>query len=131
MFDNLNDENLLLYAIKCYDTPNCVMSEFNEDYSRIYLIKKLFTKYLNNSELNTRLILNHIVILYNVFGSEGATRLLFYNIKEEYYSLLKPFLILLNYMPDVVSGVNGEDIISSDISLNQEVVTCLRNLGNS
>lgn len=130
MFDNLNDENLLMYAIKCYDTPNCVMSEFHEDYSRIYLLKKLFTKYLNNSELNTRLILNHIVIVYNVFGSEGATRLLFFHLKEEHYPLLKPFLILLNFMPDVVYGIDGVDILSSEISLDEEIVKCLRALEN-
>ncbi len=130
MFDNLNDENLLMYAIKCYDTPNCVMSEFHEDYSRIYLLKKLFTKYLNNSELNTRLILNHIVIVYNVFGSEGATRLLFFHLKEEHYPLLKPFLILLNFMPDAVYGIDGVDILSSEISLDEEIVKCLRALEN-
>lgn len=130
MFDNLNDENLLMYAIKCYDTPNCVMSEFHEDYSRIYLLKKLFTKYLNNSELNARLILNHIVIVYNVFGSEGATRLLFFHLKEEHYPLLKPFLILLNFMPDIVYGIDGVDILSSDISLDEEIVKCLRALEN-
>jgi hypothetical protein len=131
MFDNLNDENLLLYAIKCYDTPNCVMSEFQEDYSRIFLLKKSFTKYLNANELNVRLILNHIVIIYNVFGSEGATRLMFFHLKEEHYPLLKPFLILLNFMPDVIYGIDERDILSSDISLNQEVVTCLRHLDNS
>jgi len=130
MFGNLNDENLLMYAIKCYDTPNCVMSEFHEDYSRIYLLKKLFTKYLNNSELNTRLILNHIVIVYNVFGSEGATRLLFFHLKEEHYPLLKPFLILLNFMPDAVYGIDGVDILSSEISLDEEIVKCLRALEN-
>lgn len=130
MFDNLNDDNLLMYAIKCYDTPNCVMSEFHEDYSRIYLIKKLFTKYLNNAELNARLILNHIVIVYNVFGSEGATRLLFFHLKEEHYPLLKPFLILLNFMPDVVYGIDGDDILSSQIALDEEIVRCLRALEN-
>ena len=130
MFDNLNDENLMLYAIKCYDTPNCVMSEFHEDYSRIYLIKKLFTKYLNNSELNARLILNHIVIVYNVFGSEGATRLLFFHLKEEHYPLLKPFLILLHFMPDVVYGIDGKNVLSSEIPLEEEIVKCLRVLEN-
>ena len=130
MFDNLNDDNLLMYAIKCYDTPNCVMSEFHEDYSRIYLIKKLFTKYMNSSEPNTRLILNHIVIVYNVFGSEGATRLLFFHLKDEHYPLLKPFLILLNFMPDVVYGIDGVDILSSEIPLDEEIVKCLRALEN-
>jgi hypothetical protein len=130
MFDDLNDDNLLMYAIKCYDTPNCVMSEFHEDYSRIYLLKKLFTKYLNANELNVRLILNHIVIVYNVFGSEGATRLMFFHLKEEHYSLLKPFLILLNFMPDVIYGIDGKDILSADIPLEEEIVKCLRALEN-
>lgn len=126
MFANLDNENLLLYAIKCYDTPNCVMTEFNEDYSRIFLLKKLCTKYLNANELNIRLILNHIMILYNVFGSEGATRLLFFHLKKEHYPFLKPFLILLNFMPDVVYGIDGVDILSSEIPLDEEIVKCLR-----
>lgn len=131
MFDDLNDENFMLYAVKCYDTPNCVMSEFEEDFNRIFLLKKIFTKYTNFGELNVRLILNHIVIIYNVFGVEGATRILFFVLKDDHYPLLKPFLILLNFMPNVVYGIKGQDIRSSDISLNQEIVSCLRVLEKS
>jgi len=128
MFDNLTNENVMLYAIKCYDTPNCVMSEFEEDFNRILYIKKSFTKYTRCSDLNARLILNHIMIIYNVFGIECATRLLFHRLDEDQYEYIKPFLIMLNYMPSVVKGIRGEDIISSDIPLNREIVTCLRTL---
>jgi hypothetical protein len=65
-----------------------------------------------------------------VFGSEGATRLLFFHLKEEHYPLLKPFLILLNFMPDAVYGIDGVDILSSEISLDEEIVKCLRALEN-
>jgi hypothetical protein len=68
--------------------------------------------------------------VYNVFGSEGATRLLFFHLKEEHYSLLKPFLILLNFMPDVIYGIDGKDILSADIPLEEEIVKCLRALEN-
>jgi hypothetical protein len=127
MFDDINDENVLLYAVKCYDSPNCVMSEFSEDYNRIQLIKKMFTRYLNSGELNARLILNHIVVVYNVFGIEGASRLLFYHMREEHYSLLKPFLVLLSIMPAEFI-IRGNLILSSDIPLDKEIVKCLRNL---
>ena len=130
MFDDLNDANFMMYAIKCYDTPNCVTSEFQEDFNRIFLVKKLFTKYLNSGELNVRLILNHIVIIYNVFGVEAATRILFFQLKEDHYSLLKPFLIMLNFMPDVVYGIEGKNIRSADVPLDGEIVKCLRVLKN-
>jgi len=128
MFDQLNDSNILLYAIKCYDTPNCVMSEFEDDFNRIYRIKKAFTKYKKGKELNFQLILNHIVILYNVFGVECATRLLFYKLDVDHYSLVKPFLLALNYMPDAVFGIQNKNVLSSDIPLDKEIVECLRHL---
>mgnify|MGYP006273721215 CR=1 FL=1 len=125
MFDNLNDANYLLYAAKVYDKPNAVMSEFEEDLNRILYIKRLFTKYYATGVLKERLVMNHIVILYNVFG-DAATRLLFLKLDEKDYEVLKPFLILLNHMPEIVYGINGKNILSSDIHLDTGTVECLR-----
>jgi len=74
---NLNDENFIMYAIKAYNKPNCVMSEFEEDIKRIKYIKRLIKRYSITGDLKERLILNHIIILSNVFGIEATVRMLF------------------------------------------------------
>ena len=126
MFDDLNDSNFILFASKAYDTPNCVMSEFEEDLNRIQYIKRLITKYNNGGELKDRLIINHLMVLYNVFGVDAATRILFFKLEPEDYPVLKTFLVFLNYMPDVIFGINGYDIMSSNIQLDKGVIKCLR-----
>jgi hypothetical protein len=128
MFDDLTEDNFLLYAIKAFDSPSCVMSEFEEEMNRIQYIKRLFTKYYNGSELKDRLIINHLMVLYNVFGVEAATRILFYKLEEKDYSVLKTFLVFLNFMPGRVKGIRGKDIIASDISLDVGTVRCLRKI---
>ena len=128
MFDNLTEDNFLLYAIKAFDSPSCVMSEFEEELNRIQYIKRLFTKYYNGSELKDRLIINHLMVLYNVFGVEAATRILFYKLEEKDYSVLKTFLVFLNFMPGIVRGIRGKDIIASDISLDVGTIRCLRKI---
>lgn len=128
MFDNLTPDNFLIYAMKAYDTPNCIMSEFSEDMTRIQYIKRLMSKYLSGGELKERLLLNHIVIFNNSFGPEATTRILFYKLDPTYYPLLKTFLLYLSLMPEVVKGINGSNIISSDIPLDEGAVQCLRKL---
>jgi len=128
MFDDLTEDNFLLYAIKAFDSPSCVMSEFEEEMNRIQYIKRLFTKYYNGSELKDRLIINHLMVLYNVFGVEAATRILFYKLEEKDYSVLKTFLVFLNFMPGRVKGIRGKDIIASDVSLDVGTVRCLRKI---
>lgn len=115
MIDNLCDDNFLIYAMKAYDKPNCIMSEFEEDLKRIKYIKRLIRRYRLTGELKERLILNHIIILANVFGIESAVRMLFFKIDREDYDILKTFLVFLNYMPKTVHGVNGKNIHSADI----------------
>jgi hypothetical protein len=88
----------------------------------------LFGRYKLSGDLKERLILNHIILLYNVFGAEPATRILFYRVDESDFDVLKTFLIYLNYMPVKVKGINGRDIISSDILLDMAVADILRNL---
>ena len=126
MIDDLNDDNFLIFAMKCYDSPKCIMSEFEEDLKRIKYIKRLIKRYRTTGELKERLILNHLIILSNVFGTKNAVRMLFYKIDKEDYNILKTFLIFLGYMPSVISGINGTNINSSDISVDLFVGKRLR-----
>lgn len=126
MFDDLNYSNVLLYAAKCYDKPTCIQSEFEEDYKKLKYIKRLLQRYRNNGEIKERLLLNHLIVAQNVFGVEHCTRMLFFKIDEKDYSALKTFLIFTSAMPDVVRGINGKDIISSDIPVDLIVADLLR-----
>jgi hypothetical protein len=128
MFENLNDDNFQLFAAKAYEKPNAVMSEFEEDLNRILYLKRLLTKFYSSKILKDRLIMNHIIVLYNVFGIETTTRMLFYKLDNRDLEVLKPFLIFLNLLPDVVYGINGKNIMTADIKLDQEAVRCLRNI---
>ena len=118
----------MLYAIKSYNTPNMIMKEFASDYRRIKFIRSLFKRYITTGILKERLILNHLIILYNVFGVEATTRLLFQRIDKEYYPQLKTFLVYLYCMPDVVTGIDGVNIISSDIIMDEFIINTLREL---
>jgi len=127
-FDDLSNENIMLYAAKVYDKPNCIMSEFKEDMKRFNYLKRLFFRYRKISEVKERLILNHLVVLYNVFGIEAATRLLFYKISKEDYPALKTYLIFLSCMPETVIGIKGHNIKSSDIPVDMKIANILRDI---
>jgi len=127
-FDDLTSENFLLYAVKAYDKPNCIMSEFKEDMKRFNYLKRLFRRYRKMGELRERLVINHLVVIYNVFGVEVATRMLFYKISKEDYSALKTYLLFLNYMPAVVHGIKDQDIISSEIPVDMKIAEVLREI---
>jgi hypothetical protein len=127
-FDDLGNENFMLYAAKCYDKPNVIMSEFKEDMKRFNYLKRLFHKYRKNNEMREQLILNHLVIVYNVFGVEPATRMLFFKMSKEDYSALKTFLLFLSFMPNVVKGIKGQDIHSSDIDVDMKIASILRKI---
>lgn len=125
-FDNLTSDNIMMYAIKAYDKPNCIMSEFSEDMKRFNYLKRLFRRYRKHNELRERLVLNHLVVLNNVFGPEIMTRLLFFEMSESDYPQLKTYLLFLSCMPEVVRGINGKDIISSNIEVDMEIANVLR-----
>lgn len=127
-FENLTEDNIMLYAAKAYDKPNCIMSEFTEDMKRLNYLKRLFRRYSKHGEMRERLILNHIVVLYNIFGPEATTRILFYNANKNDYSILKTYLSFLNLMPEKVRGINGIDIVSSEIPVDIKVSEVLQNL---
>jgi len=124
----LTSENFLLYAVKAYDKPNCIMSEFKEDMKRFNYLKRLFRRYRKMDDLRERLVINHLVVVYNVFGVEVATRMLFYKMSKDDYSALKTYLIFLNYMPAVVHGIKGQDIISSEIPVDMKIAEVLREI---
>jgi hypothetical protein len=128
VFDELNNDNVTIYAVKAYDRPNCVMSEFKDDMKRFNYLKRLFKRYRKLDELRERLVLNHLVVLYNVFGPEVATRLLFYKMAKDDYPALKTYLMFLSVMPDRVRGIKGQDIISSDIPVDMKIADMLRDI---
>ncbi len=128
MFDNLTNENILLYATKCYDKPNCIMSEFKEDMKRFNYIKRLFRRYTKYGELRENLILNHLIILYNVFGVEATTRMLFFKIGKADWPALKTYLLFLSCMPEVIRGIKGQNILSSEITVDMTIANTLRKI---
>lgn len=128
MFNDLNESNVLLYAAKCYDKPNCIQSEFDEDYKRFRYIKRLLNRYRITGRIKERLLLNHLIMTHNVFGVEASTRILFLRIDPKDWSALKTILVYTSAMPDIVRGVRGRNIISSDIKLDQHLVDILREL---
>ena len=128
MFDDLNDENFMIYAMKCYAAPNCIMSEFESDIKRTKYLKRLFRRYKITKTLKERLILNHIILLNNVFGPESTARILFYRIDERDYDILKTFLIYLGIMPDNIKGVNGKNIQSAEIPVDLNIAEILRQI---
>lgn len=126
----INESNFLLYAAKHYDNPQCYdTEEFFDDLNRFKYLKRLFNRYEESGDLKYRLILNHLIILYNVFGPIATTRMLFFKLKGQ-YKFLKPFLVLLGYMPDVIYKLSDDEdhIISSDIPMDQNIVKILREL---
>jgi len=130
MFENLTQANVSLYEAKYYDNPHCMTEEeFNEDINRIKYLKILFSRYKSKGVLKERLILNHLIILYNVLEPHACTRILFLKIDKEYWSYLKPFLLYLNYLPNVVKCIDGKDISTNEISLDKGVIDSLRKLG--
>lgn len=128
MFENLNDENFMMYAVKCYNSPHCIMSEFESDIKRTKYLKRLFRRYKITKSLKERLIINHIILLNNVFGSEATARILFYRIDERDYDILKTFLSYLNIAPDMVYGINGKNINVAEIPLDMNIAEVLINI---
>ena len=128
MIDDLNDDNFMIFAMKAYDRPNAIVSEFEEDLKRIKYIRRLIKRYAATGDLKERLILNHIIVLSNVFGVEPTVRILFFKLGTSDYSILKTFLLFLNFMPQVVRGINGHNIYSADISIDLVIGKALRTI---
>jgi hypothetical protein len=125
----LTEDNFLFFAIKHYDNPACKgIDEFEDDLKRFSYIKRLFNKPGEESDLRTRLILNHIVVLCNLFGTSNIANMLFLKIEEKYWIHIKTYLTYLNCMPDSPMSINGKTIRDSDIPLDQSLIDFLRKL---
>ena len=118
----------MLYLVKAYDKPNCIMSEFKDDMKRFNYLKRLFQRYRKYGELREQLVLNHLIVIYNVFGPEVAVRTLFFKIAKEDYSTLKTYLLFLSLMPEMIKGIKGHDIHSSDIPVDMKIAEVLRQI---
>ena len=127
-FDDLNEKNFLLFAMQHYDNPQCVeVEEFNDDLRKIKYIKRLFNQYSLGGELKERLLLNHIIVFFNVFQTKAATRILFFKLDEKFWPVLKTFLFYLQFMPeDKIESINGKEILVTDILMDQGVIDSLR-----
>ena len=125
MIDNIyygfDDDAFHEYAMQNYKNPSCSgREEFEEDINRIKYIKRLFGRYFSTGELKERLILNHIIIFYNVFEMEAATKMLFYRMEDKFKPLVKTFLVYLNYLP--------EDEAYVRVPMDTKVIQILRRL---
>jgi len=129
MIQDLNDENFLLYAAKAYDKPHILQSEFEDDLKRIKYVKRLLRKYRQTGEFKERLVLNHVIVLANVFGVEATVNMLFFKVDPEDYPLLKTILIFLNYLPKRLTvSFNKYYVRQEEIPVNLEIAHVLRNL---
>lgn len=125
----LSDKNYQLFAARYYTNTNCSdILEFHEDLNRIKYIKRLFKRYAETGDLKERLLVNHLIILYNVFYHQAITQLLLFKLPE-YWHYLKPFLLYLNYWPEeIIHPIDGHKIPSSDISMDPNICNVLRKL---
>ena len=120
MYETITPDNVMMYAIRHYDNPQCEgEKEFNDDLKRFKYIKRLLRKYYETNILKERLLLNHIIVLNNVFGATASTTLLLFKIQQEYWPTLKSFLIFLNTIT--------EDELDH-IERDEEVLKLLREL---
>jgi hypothetical protein len=118
-FDELNEDNYLLFAIKFYDNPQAVTKDdFEDDLKRIKYVKRLLKRYKNTGVLKTHLILNHLTVLFNVFD-DAAVALLFFNLERELWPYIKSFLIFLNRIPEYPK---------TEINTIEEDIECLKQL---
>ena len=127
MHEKLTDKNFLLYCASHYDNVKYASTEdFVEDLNRLKYIKKLITRYVEYGELKERLILNHIIVLNNCFGPEVLCRILYLKLRPQ-MKFIKPFLVLLNIMPERLYNINDENIIDTNlIEMDQNIVAKLR-----
>ena len=101
LFDELTNKNFELYAARHYRNNQCLdIKDFYEDMNRFSYVLRLLRKYKDTSEINTRLVLNHIITIYNVYEIDAANKMMFFKVDDDLHSVLKTFLIFLNYLPE-------------------------------
>ena len=120
MFEKLTNDNITMFAIKHYDNPQCEgEGEFHDDMKRFKYVKRLLRKYQETGELKERLVLNHLIVIFNVFGPDAGSTLLLFKIEPEHWSVLKTFMVFLNMLP------SGE---ITEVEINTEVKKVLEKL---
>ena len=125
----LNDKNFMLFAAHYYDNKNCVdILEFHDDLNRIKYLKRLFKKYRETGDIKVQLVMNHLIVVYNVFLPIAATKMLAYKL-DDYLDYLKPFLIYLHFWPNRIE-INDKVIIDSEVPLDNKIVNLLREYNN-
>lgn len=125
MFEPLTDQNFVQMAMRHYDNPQCTsVAEFEEDLKRFMYIKKLFGRYKESGELRERLVINHLIVLHNVFGVITPD-LLFFKTDKDYWNILATFLVYLNQMPEELPEFK---IKLSELTLDEKILTVLRKL---
>ena len=119
-FDTLTNKNFELFAAQAYNNPECMdIEEFKDDLSRFKYIKRLLRRYADHKDLQERLILNHLIVIYNVFGIKAANKMIWFKVEPEHYHFIKPFLVFLHFLPlsDKV-----------EIGMDERIVEVLRKL---
>ena len=125
----LTEDNFIMFAVKNYENPECRgMEDFYDDLKRFKYIKRLLRKHSNGKDLKERLILNHIIVLGNLFGVEATTKMLFFKLDQKYWSQVKTFLVFLNFMPLKVIVSPGVVILDKDIPLDECVLEILKKI---
>ena len=120
LYDKLDEENFVLYAAKCYNNPQCTeIGEFYDDLNRFKYLKRLLKRYVEHDDLQYRLILNHIIIIYNVFTIPAANKMIRYKLEDDLLPAVKTFLVYLNYLPE------GEMV---NVPLDPTIVNVLRKI---
>ena len=124
---DLTEDNFFMYAIKHYDNPACKgMAEFLEDMKRIKYLKRLLGRYHAGKGLKDRLILNHIIVINNLFGPDACVKMLFFKVDKKHWSALKTFLVFLNLMPENV--ILYDNINETDIPIDMTIANTLRRI---
>lgn len=129
IIEPLTKDNFFLYCAKNYDGRfGSSTEDLQSDINRIKYIKKLVSRYQTTGELKERLILNHIIVLNNVFGPEATNRILYFKLSEN-FDVIKPFLVKINILPKYIYNIDGENIIDTDmISMDMRVIGVLRQI---
>ena len=120
VLDKLTNKNFEFFAMQNYDNNQCAdIEEFKEDLARFKYLKRLFRRYEVHNDLQERLIVNHIIVIYNVFGLKAANRMIWFKVDEEHHPYLKPFLVFLNYLDE------SEKV---EVPLDLNIINVLRKL---
>ena len=128
MIDNLTEQNVSLFAAQSYNNPSCMdVLEFQEDLNRIKYLKRLFKRYDEKGDLKERLVINHLIVIYNVFEREAATRMLVMKL-DGYLHYLKPFLVMMGYWPRTIDGIKGINIDGDGVPIDSKIAEILRRI---